>query len=143
MTNTKQGQTIPFTDGIPRCTTCSRAGHLPGTFAGHWFTVNAAVGDVVLVSPAAGGSRYLALVANTEDFDGNVLVWDRGWGYPTVDDLGSFDRALRVISPADITRKTGALATMHSDDLIRAEYGSRDFEVMAPLNEAARALMGA
>lgn len=31
-------QTIPFTDGIPRCTTCHRAAHMPGTWQGHYFT---------------------------------------------------------------------------------------------------------
>jgi hypothetical protein len=34
-------QPIPFTDGTPRCTTCHRAGHHPGTWAGHDFTTAA------------------------------------------------------------------------------------------------------
>lgn len=36
-------ETIPFTDGTPRCTTCHRAAHKPGTYDGHWFTTSQTV----------------------------------------------------------------------------------------------------
>lgn len=38
MNKTQNVQTIPFTDGTPRCTTCHRAAHRPGSWQGHWFT---------------------------------------------------------------------------------------------------------
>ena len=31
-------QPRPFTSGEPRCATCHRASHRPGTYQGHWFT---------------------------------------------------------------------------------------------------------
>jgi len=40
-------QAIPFTNGEPRCTTCHRAAHKPGTFGGHWFTTDPGARPVI------------------------------------------------------------------------------------------------
>jgi hypothetical protein len=65
----------PFSGGQPRCTTCQRANHAPGTWDGHYFTTGTPADDdfsaVAKPAPAAEtGEPVSALVRNTR------AAWD-------------------------------------------------------------------